>query len=90
MKLHLTQKSLHNKGNNQQNGKGELGKVFEDLISDKMLISKIYKLTQLSYKTNNRFKINRIISKEDIQVANRYMKICSTSPIREMQVKIAM
>ena len=92
LKSFCTAKETTNKMKRQPT---EWERTFANKVTDKGFISKIYKMLMQLYKKRTLEKwaeeLNRHFSKEDIQMAKKRTKRCSSLRInREMQIKTTM
>lgn len=92
MELHQTQKLLHCKGDNKETRKHTCKLIIKGLMSRRY--QALTKPKQQQQQKNSSFKIwtknlNRQVSREEIQLSNKYIKKCLVSPAsREMQNKL--
>jgi hypothetical protein len=97
MGLHQTKKLWHSKRNitRFKRQPKEWEKIFASYLSDKELVSRIYRELKKLYPqrinismTKWAHELNRKFSKEEVQMDNKYMKKYITSlAIKEMQIK---
>ena len=93
LKIFFTAKETISKVKRQSS---EWGKIMANETIDRINFQNIQAAHITQYhKTNNPIKkweryLNRHLSEEDIQMANKYMKRCKTSLIGERQIKTSM